>query len=198
MEEPLDAWFMREIVCHEDMLMRFLARVWPRRDEIADICQETYVRVYEAALSARPHAPKAFLFSTARHLMTDRIRRGRIVSIHAAGENEFLNVLVDEITPERRVGASQELARMARAFDRLPDRYRRVFWLRRVKQLSQKESADRLDLTERTVEKYLGAGLRMLAEYMRTSAPLPRMSQVDSDEPFEGEDDREHGTPEGN
>jgi DNA-directed RNA polymerase specialized sigma24 family protein len=39
--------------------------------------------VYEAARHARPHAPKAFLFATARHLMADRIRRERIVSIRA-------------------------------------------------------------------------------------------------------------------
>jgi DNA-directed RNA polymerase specialized sigma24 family protein len=64
-----------------------------------------YARVYEAARKARPQAPKAFLFATARHLMADRVRRERIVSIQAGGENEYLNVLIDEISPEQRVGA---------------------------------------------------------------------------------------------
>ena len=49
MEEPLDSWFKREILMHEEILMRFLARVWRRRDEMADIRQEAYARVYEAA-----------------------------------------------------------------------------------------------------------------------------------------------------
>ena len=48
MEEPLDSWFKREILSHEDILMRFLARVWSRRDELPDIRQEAYARVYEA------------------------------------------------------------------------------------------------------------------------------------------------------
>src|SRR4051812_17800453 len=98
MEEPLDTWFKREILMHEDILMRFLARVWPRRDELPDIRQEAYARVYEAALEARPQSPKAFLFTTARHLMADRIRRERIVSIQAGGESDYLDVLIDEIS----------------------------------------------------------------------------------------------------
>jgi DNA-directed RNA polymerase specialized sigma24 family protein len=102
MKEPLEIWFKREILSHEEMLMRFLARVWPHRDEFSDIRQEAYARVYEASLKARPQLPKAFLFATARHLMADRVRRERIVSIRAGGDIDFLNVLVDEVSPERR------------------------------------------------------------------------------------------------
>jgi RNA polymerase sigma-70 factor (ECF subfamily) len=192
--ESIDAWFTREVLVHEDILMRFLIRVWPRRDEITDIRQETYVRVYEAALRARPHSPKAFLFSTARHLMADRVRRERIVSIQAAGENEFLSVLVDELSPERRVESHQDLTRLARAFDRLPDRYRRVFWLRRVKQLSQKETADQLGLTGRTVEKYLRAGLQLLAERLHGTAVRATHTPATKTEPLlDDEPDNEYG-----
>ena len=57
MEEPLDSWFKREILMHEEILMRFLARVWRHRDEVADIRQEAYARVYEAAQQRLPEAP---------------------------------------------------------------------------------------------------------------------------------------------
>jgi RNA polymerase sigma-70 factor (ECF subfamily) len=181
-EEPLDAWFKREVLIHEGALMRFISRVWSRHDEVADIRQETYARVYEAARVLRPQAPKAFLFATARHLMVDRIRRERIVSIKAGGENEFLNFLVDEISPERRVGVHQDLARLAWAFDRLPAKCREVVWLRRVKELSQKEVACRLGLMEKTIEKHLRTGARQLAHYMRDGAIVPRSSCGDVDE----------------
>jgi len=194
MEEPLDTWFKREILLHEDILMRFLARVWPRRDELPDIRQEAYARVYEAAQKARPQAPKAFLFTTARHLMADRIRRERIVSIQAGGESDYLNVLVDEISPEQRVSGNQELVRLARAFDRLSPNCREVVWLRRVKELSQKEVADRMGLAEKTIEKYLRQGARLLAHYMRTQALTIRALESDADARYDDESEHEHGT----
>jgi RNA polymerase sigma factor (sigma-70 family) len=196
MSEPLDTWFKREILTHEAILVRFIARIWPRRHEIADIRQEAYARVYEAARQVRPQNPKAFLFATARHLMADRIRRERIVSIRAGGENDYLNVLVDEISPERRVGAHQELARLAQAFDRLSMKCREVVWLRRVKGLSQKEVADRLGLTEKTIEKHLRTGARQLAHYMRENALSPRAIANETDEADHDEARREHGTRE--
>jgi RNA polymerase sigma factor (sigma-70 family) len=181
-EESLEIWFKREILSQEEMLTRFLARVWPHRDELSDIRQEAYARVYEAALKARPQSPKAFLFATARHLMADRVRRERIVSIRAGGDTDYLNVLVDEISPERRASAGEELSRLARAFDRLSSKCREVVWLRRVKELSQREVADHLGLSEKTVEKHLRTGARLLAHYTRTNALMPRLSRADLDE----------------
>jgi RNA polymerase sigma factor (sigma-70 family) len=177
MEESLDSWFKREILSHEEILTRFLARVWRRPDEVPDLRQEAYARVYEAAQRARPHMPKAFLFSTARHLMTDRVRRERIVSIRAGGDGDFLNVLVDEISPEQHVSAGQELARLGRAFDRLSNRCREVLWLRRVRELSQKEVASRLGLSEKTVEKHLRTAVRLLAQYTGASGAHPGTSE---------------------
>jgi len=74
-EEPLDTWFKREILVHEQALVRYLTRMWRNREEVFDLRQEIYVRVYEAAAKTRPSYPKSFLFTTARHLMTDQIRR---------------------------------------------------------------------------------------------------------------------------
>lgn len=183
MGDSLDNWFKREILSHEEILVRFISRVWPRRDEIADIRQEAYTRVYEAARQARPLTPKAFLFATARHLMADRIRRERVVSIRASAEHEYLNLLVDEISPEQRASAHQELARLARAFDRLSGKCREVVWLRRVKERSQKEVASELGLTEKTIEKHLRTGVRQLAHYMRETALPHRALADDIDEP---------------
>jgi RNA polymerase sigma-70 factor (ECF subfamily) len=194
MGDPIEAWFKREILSHEEMLMRFLARVWPHRDELSDIRQEAYARVYEAALKSRPQAPKAFLFTTARHLMADRIRRERIVSIRAGGDTDYLNVLVDEISPERRASAGEELARLAHAFDRLSSKCREVVWLRRVKELSQKEVAEHLGLSEKTVEKHLRVGARLLAHYTRSNALMPRLFQTDTDALDDDENENEHGT----
>src|SRR5690606_16263006 len=107
---------------------------------------------------------KAFLFTTARHLLIDRVRRGRVVSIEPVGDFEPMNVLIDEISPERWCAGRQVLKRLADALDRLPDRCREVVWLRRVEDLSQKEVAVRMGITEKTVEKHLAKGMRLMAD----------------------------------
>jgi len=165
MDESLDSWFAREILAHEGALVGFLMRAWPHRNEVHDLRQEVYIRVFESAMHNRPSSPKAFMFTTARNLMADRIRRGRVVSIEAVGDLDALNVFTDEVSPEQRLSARHELKRLSEAFDRLPPRCREVVWLRRVEELSQKEVAARLGITEKTVEKQISKGVRLIAGY---------------------------------
>ena len=163
MPTPLDDWFVREVLVHERSLVHLLLRCWPQRDEVPDLRQEIYARVYEAAARELPRQPKAFLFATARHLLADRVRRSKVVSIEPMGDFEPSSVLVDEVSPERWCGGRQRLARLARALDRLPDRCREVVWLRRVEHLSQREVAHRLGISEKTVEKHIAKGMRLIA-----------------------------------
>lgn len=166
MDEDLDRWFAREILAHEEALVRYLRRVWPNADDVHDLRQEAYIRVYEAAAKARPASPKSFLFTTARNLITDRVRRERVVSIETREDIDELNVMVDELSPERRAGGRAELRRLAAAFDQLPPKCREVVWLRRVEEISQKEAASKLGVTEATIEKHLSKGVRMLADLL--------------------------------
>jgi RNA polymerase sigma factor (sigma-70 family) len=166
MDEDLDGWFTREVLSHEASLVRYLARTWPHRDDLHDLRQEAYVRVYEAAAKCRPSSAKSFLFTTARNLMADRVRRERVVSIEARGDLDALNVLVDEISPEQHASAHQQLRRLAEAFDTLPRKCREVVWMRRVQELSQKDVASRLGIAEKTVEKHVANGVRLLANSM--------------------------------
>jgi RNA polymerase sigma-70 factor (ECF subfamily) len=165
-QDSLDAWFKREILVHEGMLMRYLQRVWRRKDEVPDLRQETYAKVYQAAALARPAVPRAFLFTTAHNLMADRIRHERVVSIEAVGDIEALNVSVEELSTEHVVSTREELKRLAAALDRLPPRCREVVWLRRVEGLSQREAAEALGVSVKAIEQHMSKGARLLAEYM--------------------------------
>jgi RNA polymerase sigma factor (sigma-70 family) len=179
MADPLESWFKREVLIHEDMLMRFLARAWPNRDDLADLRQETYARMFEAAQHGRPQNPKAFLFSISRHIMSDRRRRERIVSIQAAGDSDFSNDLVEEKTPERAATAQQELTRLAQAFDRLPETCRQVVWMRRVQDLPQREVALRMNITEKAVEKQISRAGRLLARFIPQSDRAGKTQELD-------------------
>jgi len=173
MPTDFDDWFVREILVHERALAQYLQRCWPHRDDLHDLRQEVYARVYEAAARNRPASPQAFLFTTARHLMTDLARRARVVSIEPVGDFELSNVhVVDEMSPERWTGARQALKRLADALDRLPDRCREVVWLRRVEELPQKDVAQRMGISGKTVEKQLAKGMRLIADHLYGGEPL--------------------------
>lgn len=164
MLKGLDHWFATEVLPHEGLLERYLLRVWRNPSDVADLIQEVYVRVYERARDQRPLQPKAFLFATARNLMTDQLRKSRVVSIDSAQEIDGIDAMVDELTPERRVSARQDLGRLAHAFDLLSDKCRDVVWYRRVEGLSQRETADRMGLKEDAIESQLARGIRALAQ----------------------------------
>jgi RNA polymerase sigma factor (sigma-70 family) len=164
MNRELDHWFVSEILPHETALMRYLKRVWKSPAEISDLRQETYVRVYESASRALPRLPKVFLFTTARNLLVDMMRRERIVSIDYTQDLASLDVLVDELTPERRLSARQEFQRLTEAFDCLPETTRSAIWLRRVAGLSQREAAQALGIEEGALEGHMTRGLRRLAK----------------------------------
>jgi RNA polymerase sigma factor (sigma-70 family) len=189
MDNDLDDWFAREILSHEASLVRYLGRTWRNRDDVHDLRQEAYVRVYEAAAKARPVSPKSFLFTTARNLMADRIRRERVVSIEARADLDSLNVLVDELSPEHQESARQQLRRLAEAFDCLPPKCREVVWMRRVEELSQREVAHRLGVSEGTIEKHVARGARLLANAMY-GAPKSEGSHAPMSD---GEVESDHG-----
>ncbi|MBL8265173.1 RNA polymerase sigma factor, partial [Steroidobacter sp.] len=151
--------------------------------------QEVYVRVYEAARRARPLSARAFMFVTARNLMNDRLRRGRVVSIEAMEEFGDSTLAICEVTPERQESARAELKRVARAFRRLSPKCREVVWLRRVDGLSQKEVAQHLGVSSRTVETHLIRGMQLIADALR-STPASAEVQTHRDR---NDEERGHG-----
>jgi RNA polymerase sigma-70 factor (ECF subfamily) len=191
MKHSLDQWFATEILPHEAALMRYLRRVWSRSADIQDLRQETYARVYESARKSLPRSPKSFLFTTARNLIVDRLRRDRIVSIDYTQDVASLNVLVDELSPDRRLNARQELQCLAQAYGRLSEMARAVIWLRRVEGLSQRETAQRLGIHEGALESYMWRGLQAMADALLDPAAPAAAPETNSTSGAE----EDHGQP---
>lgn len=166
--ESLDEWFVRAVLPHEAALTRYLQRHWRGpAAEVSDLRQEALTRVYAAARKERPTHAKSFLFTTARRLILDHVRRGRVVEIEAVMDLEQLTVSVDEVWLDAQISARQELKILQRALDALPGKCRDVVELRRVYGFSQRETAERLGLTEAAVEGHIQRGVRRLAEALR-------------------------------
>jgi RNA polymerase sigma factor (sigma-70 family) len=161
-----DLWFVAEVLPLEAALTQFLLHNWRNKNDIEDLLQDIYVRVYEAALKQIPESPKPFVFTTARNLLINRVRRERIIPIEAVAEWETLNVAKDEPGPDRVLMARDELARLQVVLDRLPPRCREAILLRRIEGLSRREIAARMGISEYTVAEYLTHSMCALADML--------------------------------
>ncbi len=160
------AWFAREVLPLEAILVQFLRRNWRNQSEIEDLLQEVYARVFEAARAQLPEAPKAFVFTTARNLLINRVRQQQVVAIESVADLEKLGVALDEPGPDRSAIARDELRRLQAALDQLAPRCREAVILRRIEGLSRREIAGRMNIGEGTVKEYLALAVSTLSDIL--------------------------------
>lgn len=169
--KDLQVWFLREVLPLEAVLTQYLRNNWRNRAEVADLLQDVYVRVYEAASEQRPSSTKSFVFTTARNLMLNRIRRDKIIPIETVDDLDALGLAADTPSPETQSAAREELRRVQQALDRMPDRSREAFILYHIDGLSQTEIALRMNIAEGTVRWHLKTGLEALADLLFSEIP---------------------------
>jgi RNA polymerase sigma-70 factor (ECF subfamily) len=160
------AWFVREVLPLEADLMQYLHHNWRNQSDIADLRQDVYVRVLEGAKREIPERARQFVFTTARNLLVDRVRRERIVPFDAVADADALGLEMDVPGPERTTLARDELRRLQTALDRLPERPRQAVVMRRVEGLTGREIAARMGISEAAVSKHIDAGIRALANLL--------------------------------
>lgn len=160
------AWFIREVLPLEALLMQFLRRNRNNADDIVDLRQDIYVRVFEAAQKQIPDAAKPFLFTTARNLIINRVRHEQVVAIEAVADLDELNIASTEPEPERTVMARDVLRLLQEAIDKLPPRPREAILLNKVEGLSRREIAQRMGIAEDTVRQHLMHAMRGLTDVL--------------------------------
>jgi len=172
-DEGRARWLLREVLPHEPALRAWLMRRRVDGLEPEDVIQECY-----SLLAARERVddirhPKAYLFQTARSLVSGHVRRARIVPFQSLDDLDGGDLTEDAPTPERIVSDRDALRRLAQAIAALPPQAQRALILRRVHDLSQQEIARRMGLSENTVEKHIARGLRLLIAWRTGGGKAP-------------------------
>ena len=135
------------------------------RYEAEDLAQDVFVRLLDYKQMLRPDTVKYFLFTIARNMVTDYIRRyykrqeidAYLYDTVALSSNE---------TEEKIIGndlMAMERARLAV----MPEQRRLIYALNRFENKTSPEIADELNLSCRTVENHLFLGRREMREFFR-------------------------------
>ena|ERR1051326_2730278 len=180
-------WLSRNVLPHEPALRTMLRRWRVQEEDIDDLVQETYAKLTKLESVASVRNPKNYMFQTAYSLMISRIRRSQVVSIRAVSDLESVSAFDDTPTPEQSAEDRDELRAVLAALEQLPKACFRVFMLRRVDGLSQKEVASRLGLSENTVEHHMTSAIRFLMDHFGRGgkADSRASSKVELISPFE-------------
>lgn len=158
-------WFADELQPHADALRTWLRSRFPALTDPDNIAQESLIRVWQTREAGEVRAPRALLFTTARNLALDELRRRQIISFESIAEMGELPVFIDGPNAADAAANNQELEILTKAIQSLPDRCRQVLTLRKIYNLSQREIAAQLGISEHTVEVQVGKGMRRCAAY---------------------------------
>jgi RNA polymerase sigma factor (sigma-70 family) len=170
------SWVASNVLPHEAALRSRLRRMVASSDQIDDIVQDAYLTLARLESVAHIRSGRAYLFTTARSLLLQRIRRDRLVRIDSLTDLHLLTLEDDAPGPERSAGGRRELERVRRLIDGLPERCREIFELRRVQGISQREIAVRLNLPEHTIEQQAIRGLKLIMRALAQEEGETRMT----------------------
>ena len=161
----LEAYLENEVA-----LKRYLRRFFRSREAADDLAQEAFLRAFAAESGRTIQVPKAFLFKVAKNLALNELARQSSMAIEPLGDFEGQEVLEDssQVAADDVVDSRERIRLVARAIAALPPQCAKVFILRKMQGMSQKEIAVRLNISVRTVENHVALGLSRCRTYMQT------------------------------
>jgi RNA polymerase sigma factor (sigma-70 family) len=160
-------WLAAHILPLEPQLRGWLRRVTPPGLEVDDLIKEAYAKLAGLATVSKITQPKAHAYQIVKRLISDHIRRAKVVSIEAVAEAARFFASEEGMTPERILSGRQELERLYQAIARLPAPCRSVFVMRKFDDKPQKAIAAELGISENIVERRMSRALRMILEQLQ-------------------------------
>jgi len=165
---PAEAQFAQELFeAHKLTLYRYLKRVLVSREDAQEILQETYLRfLRQPSFDRLRHNARAYLFQTATNLAYDFFRQRSLKSIETEADLFNASGMGSprwSSWPELALQGEQTRAIIMQALADLPVAVRTALLQHRFQELTHREIARRIGVSERTVERYIKDGLSQIA-----------------------------------
>jgi RNA polymerase sigma-70 factor (ECF subfamily) len=148
---------------HEHDLVLFLAARLKSLILAQDLAQELYLKLSQFEDGEAISNKRAYLFRMAANLAIDHLRGESRRAALLAEAQSFLGTRNAVATPEQELIARDQLARLERAMAEMPPLSRRIFYLSRFEEKSQREIAEIVGLSPTAVFKHIRKVLDHLA-----------------------------------
>ena len=157
---------------HQVRVMRMLRLLGTPPADRDDLAQDVFVRVFRHLSGFnRGRAFEPWLYRiTVNVAHDDRKRRRRSREDPVEDPRELDDLAGGEPAPDDRAVASDQARRLERALDGLSARERAVFVLVELEQLTSREAAKSLGITQITVRRHLGRARERLARIVAEQA----------------------------
>lgn len=167
---------------HATPVFQFLCRMLRNEEDANDLAQETFVRVYQHRASFKPGAKfTTWLYTIAANLARNHHRwLGRHPSVSLDAESETTGQSIGDVlpasgpSPDAAALATERVAVVRAAVERLPVDMREVIILCEWEDLSATEAAAILDTTPKAVDNRLYRARNLLRERLRRWLQNPR------------------------
>ncbi|MDO9153346.1 MAG: RNA polymerase sigma-70 factor [Paludibacter sp.] len=147
-------------------LVLFAGTFLPDRFLCEDIVQNIFLKLW----NNREHliidtSLKSFLLRSVQNSCLDELKHQSVVRVHEAYTIAFEPF--DDLNTEHYVLYSDLQLQFAEALLKLPDTCREVFEMNRIEGFKYKEIAQKLKISERTVEVRIGKALMLLRKHLK-------------------------------
>jgi RNA polymerase sigma-70 factor (ECF subfamily) len=127
-------------------------------EQAEDLTQEVFIIIWDKRHSLKSEKIKSFLYTIATNLFLNQVKHQKVVlkfqkQPFASTSHETPQFLMEETEFKRQ---------LENAISCLPEKARIVFLMNRIEKLTYREIAERLNLSEKTIEKRMTKALKEL------------------------------------
>ncbi|KTF07577.1 RNA polymerase sigma-70 factor FecI [marine sediment metagenome] len=135
-------------------------------DDIEDIVQEAFYKELRSRIKTRNTIRATYMLKTARNLALNHVAKAENKNKQQLDDMDILPYELVGHSLEKNVESKERFIHFCRATDTLSADVKRVFLLKKVYGMRQKEIAELVGLSESTVEKHVAKGLMMCSRYL--------------------------------
>lgn len=144
-----------------DTLFISAYKVLKDQEASKDIVQEVFISIWESETLDEIANVKAYLYQSVRYRVLMLIRKGKVRDKHLQTINSL-----SENTTEEQINFEEMNQKIDSLIGELPDKCQQVFRMSRVDHLTNKEIAEKLNISIRTVETHISNGIKHLKTRM--------------------------------